>query len=319
MEPMLALRSTALVGFVETDTYARDMVRVLYEANGKVLPPFYDSIKALIKDQGAPDAALICTPHVLHYENACACLQAGTDVLLEKPMVMNASEARRLIRVRDKTGRLLVVAFPGSLSPAVRKAKQMIADGVIGEVCSVSGSIYQNWKACTVGRWRQNPAISGGGFLFDTGSHLVNTVVDVLDEDVVSVSALLNNRGVPVEITSSVSAQTRSGIMISLCGAGDSVDCRSNIFVFGNQGVLDVDAWGGHLRLSRGTGDATAFEDVTRRKNESPWQTFLKVRAGKLENPCPAEVGLRFARLMDMIRESADTGRTITRMRRAKS
>ena len=37
----------------------------------------------------------------------------------------------------------------------------------------------------------------------------------------------------------------------------------------------------------------------------------MKVRAGQMENPCPPEIGLRFARLMDMIRKSAETGRTI--------
>jgi len=41
------------------------------------------------------------------------------------------------------------------------------------------------------------------------------------------------------------------------------------------------------------------------------WEQFLKVRAGKMENPCPAEVGLRFARLMDLIRKSNESGKMI--------
>ena len=64
--------------------------------------------------------SFIITPHVLHLAQATACLEAGLDVLLEKPMVMNAAEAEALIATRDRTGRLLVVAFPGSLSPQVR-------------------------------------------------------------------------------------------------------------------------------------------------------------------------------------------------------
>ena len=66
------------------------------------------------------DAVFIITPHVLHFAQAKACLEAGLDVLLEKPMVMNAQEALELIEVRDRSQRLLSVAFNGSMSPQVR-------------------------------------------------------------------------------------------------------------------------------------------------------------------------------------------------------
>ena len=57
------------------------------------------------------DAVVIITPHVFHAAQATACLEAGVDVLLEKPMVMTAAEAEALIGTRDRTGRLVVVAF----------------------------------------------------------------------------------------------------------------------------------------------------------------------------------------------------------------
>ncbi len=46
-------------------------------------------------------------------------------------------------------------------------------------------------------------------------------------------------------------------------------------------------------------------------KSQGVWEQFLKVRAGKIKNPCPAEVGLRFAKFMDMVRESAKTKRGV--------
>src|SRR5262245_24858238 len=69
----------------------------------------------------------IVTPHAFHLAQPSAWLEAGLDVLLEKPMVMDAAEAEALIATRDRTGRLLVVAFPGSLSPQIRMASRMIA------------------------------------------------------------------------------------------------------------------------------------------------------------------------------------------------
>lgn len=305
LQTMLDMRrSTALVGFVEPSASQRTQTQALFTERGLSCPPFYDSISQLVEAQGSADAALIVTPHKYHLENTRDCLLFGMDVCLEKPMVMNVAEAHELIRLRDETGRLVMVAFPGSLSPAVWEAKRLIAEGALGEVTAIAAFAYQNWKTLTVGTWRQNPAISGGGFLFDTGSHMVNTVVDLLGEDVAHVTALLDNRGTPVEIASSVSGVSASGVLFSLTGAGDSIQCMSEITVFGDKGVLKTGIWGESLALKKR--DGKEFSQVKYPRSKGPWQQFLKVRAGGMANPCPPEVGLRFAKLMERVRESAE-------------
>jgi predicted dehydrogenase len=310
LRAMLGMQpSTSIVGLVEVSEPARQATRALFAKHKVAGPPFYDTIAGLIRAPGAPDAALICTPHKFHFENTRDCLLNGVDVCLEKPMVMNAAEARRLIRLRDRTGRLLVVAFPGSLSPAVRKAKQLLARGAIGRVTAMAAFAHQSWKKPTTGTWRQDPDISGGGFLFDTGSHMINTVVDLLGEEVAEVTALLDHRGTPVEIASSVSGRSRSGVLLALAGAGDSVQCCSLITVFGDRGVLQTGIWGERLLLKRAAD--SEYTPVPLPKSRGVWEAFVKVRQGRAANPCPPEVGLRFARLMDMIRRSAETGRTV--------
>lgn len=303
-------KSTALVGFVETSEASRRETKAIFDERGLKCPPFFASIKELVKELGSPDAALIVTPHKYHLEHASECLKNGMDVLIEKPMVMNVAEAQKLIKLRDKTGRLVMVAFPGSLSPAVWEAKKLIAKGVLGKVTAVSALAYQGWKQATVGTWRQIPEISGGGFLFDTGSHMVNTVVDLLGEDVAKVSALMDNRGTPVEIASSVSGVSQSGVFFSLTGAGDSIHCNSEITVFGDKAVLKTGIWGENLSLKKS--QDKEFKPVKYPASRGPWEQFLNVRAGKMKNPCPPEVGLRFAKLMDMVRESAETGQTVS-------
>ena len=302
-------RSTDIVGFVEPDEKSQERTAALFTDRNMACPPYFATIKALVKAQGAPDAALVCSPHKFHFENARDCLNAGADVLIEKPMVMNASEARRLITLRDKTERLLMVAFQGSLSPAIRKAKQLLSRRTIGDVSSISAFAQQQWKSATVGTWRQVPEISGGGFLFDTGSHMINTIVDLMQSDVARVSALFDNRGTPVEINSSVSGTSASGITFTMAGAGDSIGCDSQIMVFGDKSVIKTSIWGRSLMIKMAK-DAD-FSDVPYRKSQGPWEQFLRVRNGKMENPCPPEVGLRFAKLMDMIRKSAEIGQTV--------
>ncbi len=301
-------RTTDMVGFVETSEDQRQAVKTLYQETGHTCPAFYRTIGEFIKTQGKAEAALIVTPHKFHFEQARECLTNGMDVLLEKPMVMNTAEAKRLIGIRDQTKRVLVVAFPGSLSPAVQKAKEILAEGTIGKITGVAAFAHQNWKPLTIGSWRQDPEMSGGGFLFDTGSHMVNTVVDLIGDDVAQASALFDNCNTPVEINSSVSGFFKNGVVFSFTGAGDSVDCKSQIMLFGDKGVLETGIWGEKLRLKLGDGD---YKPVAYPKSKGVWEEFVKVVQGKLENPCPAEVGLRFAKLMDMIRESAKTGKVV--------
>ncbi|MFA6174108.1 MAG: Gfo/Idh/MocA family oxidoreductase [Kiritimatiellales bacterium] len=302
-------RTTGIAGLVEPGEAPRAATAALFSERGLACPPFYTTIRELIKAQGAADAAVICSPHKFHFEHARDCLQNGMDVLIEKPMVMNGAEARRLIKLRNKTGRLVMVALPGSLSPAIWKAKQLLAQGAIGKVTAISAFAHQDWKRKSAGTWRMVPEISGGGFLFDTGSHMINTAVDLLGADVACVTALLDNRNTPVEINSSVSGLSANGVMLSLAGVGDSVQCCSQILVFGDRGILRTGMWGDCLFIKKA--GETGFKPVPYRKSRGPWEQFLRVRSGRIENPCPPEIGLRFANLMDMIRRSAETGRTV--------
>jgi predicted dehydrogenase len=266
-----------------------------------------DLDKLLAKHSKELDAAFIITPHALHHDQARACLEAGVDVLLEKPMVMNAREAESLIQARDRTGRLLVVSFNGSLSPQVRTAVKMLRSGELGKILNVSATVWQNWKLLTTGAWRQNPVMSGGGFLFDTGAHMLNTVTDLVGEDFAEVAAWLDNRGAPVDILGSVMARTKSGALVTMNGCGEAIkSCHSDVRVFCTQAIVRTGVWGERLQLQRD--GQNELMPVRVPPSLGQWEQFLRVRSGEMENPCPPEVGLRMARLWDAIQESAQQG-----------
>ena len=138
-------------------------------------------------------------------------------------MVMNAAEAHSLIETRDRTGKHLVVAFQGGLSPQIRHAARLIASGALGELRAVTGMIWQGWKDNTAGKWRQIPEIAGGGFLFDSGAHMLNTVCTLAGEDFESVAAWLDNRGTAVDIDGVVMGRLASGALATLNGCGDCI------------------------------------------------------------------------------------------------
>jgi len=298
--------TTEIVALSEpsAEQYAR--TAELFHAAGSPVPPNQPDMDRLLRDHDL-DAALIVTPHVYHYEQTVACMQAGLDVLLEKPMVMNADEASRLIEQRDRTGRLLVVAFPGSLSPRIRKAAHMLHSGELGRLISIDALVWQSWGPGTVNTWRQDPALSGGGFLFDTGAHMLNTVVDLAGEPFAEVSAWLDNCGRPVETLSVVIARLASGGYVTLHGNGETIpSCASIIHVFTSEAILTTGIWGEMLKIQR-RGKHTS-RSVPVPPSLGVWEQFLQVRAGVMENPCPPEVGLRMAQLYDAIVRSAAQG-----------
>ena len=218
-------------------------------------------------------------------------MEAGLDVLLEKPMVMNAGEARGLITAPDRTGRRLVVAFPGSLSPQIRTASAMLRSGELGRVWNISATVWQNWGSLTVGTWRQNPVVSGGGFLFDTGAHMLNTIADLAGEDFASVAAWLDDNDRPVDTRAAVMGRLASGVLVTMNGSGEAIpSCASDVRVFCEKAILRTGVWGERLEIQRA--GAKHLRKVKLPASLGVWEQFLAVRGA---NGQPLPTGGRFA------------------------
>ena len=165
----------------------------MFQEKVRILPTFYSSLFVQARPASQHSLSKCCTyqleyarlptPHAYHFSQTKACLEVALDVLLEKPMVVSGDEAEQLIETRDKTGRLLVVAFPGSLSPQIRHAVQLLRSDELGDelgsIFTVSGISWKNWRTPNIGIWRQVSEIAGGGFFFDTGAHMLNTITDL--------------------------------------------------------------------------------------------------------------------------------------------
>jgi predicted dehydrogenase len=311
---IISRADTEVVAICEPSAASYAAAGEIFTAAGLPVPPNLPDLEALLVDHASEiDAAFIITPHVLHHAQASMTLQAGIDVLLEKPMVMNAAEARDLIKVQQETGRLLTVAFNGSLSPQVRTAVRVLRSGELGRINSISATVWQNWYGNTIGTWRQIPEISGGGYMFDTGAHMLNTVVDLAGEPAVEVMAILDNREAPVDVLGMAMARLKSGALLSLHGSGDTLPKKANsmgsdVRVFCTEGQVYTGVWGERLEIQRA--DESTTSPVAVPASTGAWEQFLRVRAGEIENPCPPQVGLRMALLWDAIQASSRAGGT---------
>jgi predicted dehydrogenase len=311
---MLAREDTRVVAVCEPSDGAFEAAVREFKARGLPAPPNErDWIRFVERYASELDVAFIVTPHVLHAAQTTACLEAGFDVLLEKPMVMTAGEAEALVATRDRTARLLFVAFPGSLSPQVRTAARLVASGQVGALLNVSATVWQDWDAHTAGTWRQEPSLAGGGFLFDTGAHMLNTVSDIAGEDVDAVAAWLEDDGRRVDVRGVVMARLASGALITMNGCGRAIpSLGSDVRVFCERATLRTGVWGERLEIQRYGRRRLAPAKLVGPR--TVWEQFVAVRSGREPNPSPPEVGLRMARLWDAIRESAADGGRVVRI-----
>ena len=315
-EILADFRNTCIPVVCEPSAEAFERMATLFEEAGRTRPVNVSDFARMVEQHAAQlDAAYVVTPHVLHFSQANACLEAGLDVLVEKPMVMNAEEARKLIETRDRTGRMLAVAFQGSLLPHVRKGGEMLRSGELGQIQSISGVIWQDWVGLSADSWRIKPEISGGGFVFDSGAHMLNTVSDLAGEDFADVWALLDYQGGPVEVNAVIMGRLQSGVLVTIHACGNTAkSCASDIRVFCSKAALRTGAWGESLEILRqqpadwqltGLSRDQGWEPVKVRDSRGVWEEFLSAREGVIANPSPPELGLRMALLWDAIRESA--------------
>jgi predicted dehydrogenase len=314
LENMLVRDDTTVVAVCEPNEAAYAATLELFDRNDRAAPanePDWQRFVATFADQ--LDAIFIITPHAFHFAQATACLEAGLDVLLEKPMVLTADEAEALIATRDRTGRLLVVAFQGSLSPHVREASRLLRSGELGPILNISATAWQNWASLTIGTWRQMPELSGGGFMFDTGAHMLNTIADLAGEDFTEVAAWLEDDDRPVDVRAAVMGRLASGTLVTMNACGSAIpSCHSEIRVFTPKAILRTGIWGERLDIQRA--GSTTLRKVRSVAPMPVWEQFLNVRSGQIANPSPPEVGLRMARLWDAIRESASKAGAVVRL-----
>ena len=255
------------------------------------------------------DAVVIATPHYLHYPEARAALEAGVHVLMERPMVTSTRHARQLISLARRRKRVLAISFKGTCTSELTYARDVIGRGDLGDILTVDGFVSQDWlKACR-GTWRLRREQSGGGMLYDTGSHLLNAVLWLTGLKPVEVFAWIDNRGEEVDITAGVLVRFENGALATLMSNGDAQTFDSTIRIKGTRGVIVTSAYGGTLEHWEG-GERLKYPPV-QVSGTSPQSDFLGAIRGKTEPVCPPEWGLKLCRLMDAIYASAEAGKVV--------
>ena len=142
---------------------------------------FEEMAKAEAKRADGIEVVAIVTPNFMHAGPAKAFLKAGIHVICDKPLALSVAEAKELVKLARKTGKIFAVTHNYTGYPMLRQARAMIAAGELGELRHVQAEYAQDWlteRLEATGQkqadWRTDPKRSGAGALGDIGTHAYN-------------------------------------------------------------------------------------------------------------------------------------------------
>ena len=161
--PQKARASGAVLGLDPARTYDDFKVMAIREARLK------DGIEAVA----------IVTPNHVHYAAAREFLKRGIHVICDKPLTSTLPEARKLVKAVERSSALFVLTHNYTGYPLIRQAREIIANGELGDIRVVNVEYAQDWLTqdddSKQAAWRTDPAQSGlGGATGDIGTHAFN-------------------------------------------------------------------------------------------------------------------------------------------------
>ncbi len=162
------------------------------EATGLSVPTFTDFATMIAETK--PDLVIVTSRDDTHADFIVAALEAGMDVITEKPMTTTAEMCRRILEAEKRTGHRVDVTFNYRYSPTSQKIKELLLSGVIGDVVSVDFHWYLDIRhgADYFRRWHAFMAHSGSLFVHKATHHfdLLNWYLDAEPEEVFARGAL---------------------------------------------------------------------------------------------------------------------------------
>jgi predicted dehydrogenase len=198
----------------------------------------YDSYEELIGDADI-DLVYNALPPSGHAEWSIAALEAGKDVLCEKPFAMNTIEARRMHAVAERTGKRLIEAFHDRYHPLSLELDEIKQTGRLGEIVSLAAD-FSGSNPFDPQSLRHDPAL-GGGALMDLGCYPVHWVRAFMGEEPVATeaSATLNPLGADMSIRSSLLFP--SGVTATVSASMESTLTASPFDIVGTRGSMHVE------------------------------------------------------------------------------
>jgi predicted dehydrogenase len=216
------------------------------------VPKWYDDAENIINDPEI-NAIYIATPPDSHMKYTQMAASAGKPVYVEKPMARTYDECLKMVETCKNAGVPLFVAYYRRRLPNFLKIKELVQDGIIGDIRLVNIKLYKTLHPDIVGasenkdNWRIYPEIAGGGYFYDLASHQLD-FLDYLFGPVVEAKGLAHNQAglYPAEDIVSGSFYFRNGVVGqgTWCFTTSKVSSLERTTIIGSKGQISFSYFG---------------------------------------------------------------------------
>lgn len=234
-----------IAGVVDIDPAARD------EAAATGLHVYPDLAAALADE--AVDAVFICTPNEAHHPIAIAALEAGKNVITEKPAMLSSAQIEEVIEAEKASGKVFIVHQNRRWDEDFLVIKEMYEGRTVGDVTYVESRI--DGSRGIPGDWRRDPN-RGGGMVLDWGVHLVDRVLLMVPSAIKTVFARMSyTMGAPVEDGFSIWITFANGVEAMIACTTDNYAPGPKFRINGTRGTATVDDWAMNGKIVRRVAD----------------------------------------------------------------
>ena len=300
------------------------------------IPYAFGSVEALLSS-GQVDAVSIVTPDPFHKNLSIQALEAGMHVLCEKPLALNASDAKEMADAAKKAKCINMVNLSYRNAHSLQKARELIAMGRIGNIRHVEASYLQSWlvspkwgdwKTEDTWLWRLSSAHGSKGVLGDVGVHILDFVRFPVG-DFASVNCTLttfdkaeNNQigeyHLDANDSALITARMNNGAMASIHASrwatGHLNDLR--LVIHGDKGAVKVSLqldqeWD---RLEVCLDDDVidcVWKELKCDHTPNIYQRFIQSILSGVQDQPDFEAGLQVQRVLDACEQSDQSGKTV--------
>ena len=192
-------------------------------------------------------AVIVATPHHLLSPVALEAVTQGKHVLVEKPMGRTPEEVQAVIAAAEKNKVLVKAGFNHRYHPAIRRAKQLVSEGAIGELIFIRSRYGHGGRPGYEKEWRCDPKIAGGGELLDQGIHLIDLGRWFLGDFEQTQGAITTGFWPigPMEDNAFALLRTKKGQIFSFHSSWTQWKNLFSFEIYGKEGSLTVEGLGG--------------------------------------------------------------------------
>lgn len=211
-----------------------DQTRLSRVADKFQIPRRYTDYHDLLKDEQV-DAVGVCVPTEFHAEIGLATLNANKHMLIEKPLALTLRDCDEMIKLASRTSRCVTMGFNLRSHRLIKRARAMIASGMLGEIALVRTSLTSEWEDSDLRQWRKKRE-SGGGVLIESAIHHFDLLRFLMQTELDHVFAETRLNEAADE-TAAMTAELTNGALVS-CSFSKRMVSDDLLEIYGTRGRL---------------------------------------------------------------------------------